>query len=89
MGLSGSLLIVQARRVVMPAQVIVMTVQMTTYEQKDNCEPDGLSPQSAELTRICLIIILLLRQSKTKKNFLLTINTLGVRIINPLNTISF
>jgi hypothetical protein len=41
MGLSGSLLIVQARRVVMTAQVIMMTVQMTTYEKKDNCEPDG------------------------------------------------
>ncbi len=39
MGLSGCLLMVQARRVVMTAQVIVMTVktmQMTTYEQKDN-----------------------------------------------------
>ncbi len=69
MGLSGCLLIVQARRVMMTAQVIVMTVQtvqMTTYEQKDNCEPDGLSPQSDKLTRICLIIILLLKQSKTK-----------------------
>jgi hypothetical protein len=67
MGLSGCLLIVQARQVVMTARIFVMTVQMTTYEQKDNFEPDGLSPQSDELTRICLIIILLLKQSKIKK----------------------
>jgi hypothetical protein len=56
-----------SQKVVMTARIIMMTVQMTKYEQKDNCEPDGLSPQSDELT----------------------INTLGVRIINPLNTISF
>jgi hypothetical protein len=53
-GLSGFLLIrvVQARRVVMTARMIVMTVRLTTYEQKDNCEPDGLTPQSDELTKI-------------------------------------
>ncbi len=50
----------------MTAQVIGITMQMTMYEQKDNCEPDGLSLKSDKLTRICLIIILLFKKSKAK-----------------------